>query len=490
VEKTLLMEDIYGSDKKHSGGKDKRKSQFHSSRTNRDNTKRRLQYGPSSVFVSNENFNRTYTNFVSASRQSSKDKILSNDPTLSGIDLNNLVMQEIGQKWRNLSEAQKARYKERNLNLNDKARAYASYVQLMVQKVKKEILSSNPFLSGKKLNDRVTSEIGELWHELPEEEKTKFCKDLTLNETKEQAQANEIKARTYANFVAVIRQDIKNKILASEPFLAGKDLNDRVTFEIGVKWRSLSKGEKARYSGKFQLSERHLRHLEGEKARNSGSCRPPERHCHVSPKSVSTWADCKGRLAGCTRAVHVNGNAHIFIDVSNVIWGSQIVKMHGGQRVRDVRIQVVVPIMLDLIESRRAVATRIAVGSHSSESDKRWLDIWQTEGYNTTTLRRDLNNQECGVDEFIHAQISRVLLRKHRVRQTLVLVSGDGNTNGGLSNFPELLEAALRMGWNVELWSWKSSVNAVYRKFALAYPQQFQLRLLDNHRHSITRLRF
>jgi hypothetical protein len=62
---------------------------------------------------------------------------------------------------------------------------------------------------------------------------------------------------------------------------------------------------------------------------------------------------------------------------------------------------------------------------------------------------------------------------------TLVLLTGDGNSNNGASRFPDCVEKALRQGWKVEVWSWKRSTSQVYRTFAGEYASQFELVPLD-----------
>ena len=58
---------------------------------------------------------------------------------------------------------------------------------------------------------------------------------------------------------------------------------------------------------------------------------------------------------------------------------------------------------------------------------------------------------------------------------------GDGNNNERRgTSFPEVVEQALLRGWRVELWSWKSSLSAVYTQYSSTYPTHFSLCLLDD----------
>ena len=96
------------------------------------------------------------------------------------------------------------------------------------------------------------------------------------------------------------------------------------------------------------------------------------------------------------------------------------------------------------------------------------------------------------VDEALHAQMQREVLRHGQVNligrapQTMVLVTGDGNENGGhahSTNFPECAAAALRFGWRVEVWAWRESLSANFRALQREFPAHMRVVLLDDHVH-------
>src|SRR5258708_38559608 len=48
--------------------------------------------------------------------------------------------------------------------------------------------------------------------------------------------------------------------------------------------------------------------------------------------------------------------------------------------------------------------------------------------------------------------------------QTLVIVSGDGRLTPTGSSFPAQVRRALKLGWTVEIWSWKEQCTSAYRR--------------------------
>lgn len=88
----------------------------------------------------------------------------------------------------------------------------------------------------------------------------------------------------------------------------------------------------------------------------------------------------------------------------------------------------------------------------------------------------------------LHAQIYENLFNSHNNsnrKQTLVLVTGDGNANSGQTSFPIVVERALKSGWNVELWSWKLSLSQKFKEIEMIFPTQMKIKYLDPHRGKI-----
>jgi len=161
---------------------------------------------------------------------------------------------------------------------------------------------------------------------------------------------------------------------------------------------------------------------------------------------------------------------HIFIDFSN---------LYLGIRPAEDRAKLSVKRLAQRIEQQRFCAEKWVAGSGTQGGvQKQFSDA----GY---TLKWDpRSGPEHNIDEALHAQLLNAVSKEYRDPRahTAVLVTGDGNRNGGASTFVECVERALQKGWRVEVWSWSASVNPTYGRFAELYQQQFVLNMLDEYR--------
>jgi hypothetical protein len=80
---------------------------------------------------------------------------------------------------------------------------------------------------------------------------------------------------------------------------------------------------------------------------------------------------------------------------------------------------------------------------------------------------------EQGVDEILQLKMLESLL-DYRTPSTIVLATGDGAKAEYSDGFTKVLERALILGWNVELASWASSLNSVYKGFIERWDGQFR----------------
>lgn len=142
-------------------------------------------------------------------------------------------------------------------------------------------------------------------------------------------------------------------------------------------------------------------------------------------------------------------------------------------------------------EGDAAVGLRVVAGSRSTNGDDAWSAHYQALGYRAEVRSRDpRTGSEVGVDAAVHAAGLQLVL-DHRDAapgsHTLVLVTGDGNGNNGLSSFPRLARAAASCGFRVEVWSWRSSMNfGEYGRVVDEFPDgRVTLHLLDAYRHHV-----
>lgn len=126
---------------------------------------------------------------------------------------------------------------------------------------------------------------------------------------------------------------------------------------------------------------------------------------------------------------------HIFVDASNVnvseanIPGLSAIAHRGFGTVR----------------------TAAVVGTTPQPSDRELL--WSDLGYNATFTVRAPGQPESAynVDATIVAWVYQTMADFRSEKSTIVLVTGDGNDNGGSPNFAKVVRTALNDGWNVKL---------------------------------------
>jgi len=157
----------------------------------------------------------------------------------------------------------------------------------------------------------------------------------------------------------------------------------------------------------------------------------------------------------------------IFIDHSNIAAGL----VADGKCFID-------PEQLDShLKLSRQCAQKQIFGTFPSAEDNIWTK-WKELGYKVKVGRA---GKEVFVDDSIHAQIFRLILSqsKYEVKDTIVLVTGDGNKNENYSSFVECVMRALENGHQVEICSWKNRLNKIYLGFCRDDNQPFKIRYLD-----------
>jgi hypothetical protein len=71
--------------------------------------------------------------------------------------------------------------------------------------------------------------------------------------------------------------------------------------------------------------------------------------------------------------------------------------------------------------------------------------------------RGESHDGEQFVDDAMIAQMQNAILSYPSVGRTIVLLTGDGNDNGGRASFLSTVDCALRHNWRVEVTSWMSN---------------------------------
>ena len=156
-------------------------------------------------------------------------------------------------------------------------------------------------------------------------------------------------------------------------------------------------------------------------------------------------------------------------------------------------------------------------GSSPPRNHRVW-QAWRRENYQLTLFERTHANAEQGVDSSLIADMQRSMLRFRVSDHTLVLLTGDGNGNGGHASFLEAVHHTLtETNWKVlahrnpsekhelrgpflsaspplactflqvEVWSWRATCSGHYRRMQENYGStgRFQLKFLDIYRDTI-----
>lgn len=182
---------------------------------------------------------------------------------------------------------------------------------------------------------------------------------------------------------------------------------------------------------------------------------------------------------------HQVSDAYVFIDMSNVLAGAQHL---DGQLDRSTRVSV--PAFVHLIEDQHRVRGRQVAGSFPHAASSFW-EFFRTEHYCVHIEEKSGGRRgERSVDTSLHALALHTVGHWTRQRQpgealTLILVTGDGNANNGLTSFPDVVKHAVSNGWQVQLWSWRSTRARIYTELERRYPSQIVLRDLDDYRSAL-----
>ena len=102
-----------------------------------------------------------------------------------------------------------------------------------------------------------------------------------------------------------------------------------------------------------------------------------------------------------------------------------------------------------------------------------------------TNLLRRVDGGEQAVDEVLHLKIAQIIL-DISPPETLALLSGNGHTSEFESSFPGLVERALHAGWEVEIYSWESSMNHKIYNPILRASNRAKYIKLDDYYSNIT----
>ena len=186
---------------------------------------------------------------------------------------------------------------------------------------------------------------------------------------------------------------------------------------------------------------------------------------------------------------------HIFIDNSNIFYG--LMSRNKG----DKRIRLSVPIFSRLLElgpertrledegkeiHECKIGKRVVIGS--SGPNQLW-DQYAHAGY---TCNKVPPGKEVTADSLLQVAALNLILAisddpEQYGRHTIVIASGDGNTENVDASFVDVAERAAMKGCRVVVWSWQGCLSNQFRRKAARFPdERISMHFLDDYEESIT----
>lgn len=162
----------------------------------------------------------------------------------------------------------------------------------------------------------------------------------------------------------------------------------------------------------------------------------------------------------------------VFLDNSNFLYG-----LHRHRKVSPLCVDV--PFLKRLWTGEEAMVRGWVVGSgmDSPRRDQQYWHRWKAQGF--TLLVSEKKQKEVFVDDALHAQMLYTILTE--TPQTMVLVSGDGNTNQGRTSFPLCVRLALQREWHVVVWAWREGAHLSWTELARLSAPRFRVRYLNDY---------
>ncbi|KAJ4319401.1 hypothetical protein N0V84_006383 [Fusarium piperis] len=189
-------------------------------------------------------------------------------------------------------------------------------------------------------------------------------------------------------------------------------------------------------------------------------------HQHVTDSALSKEAP----------EVASNG-IHVFIDMSNIIIGFQKALRAKYSLPESVRFIPLPQMNLEffhklLIRDRHAEWLNVGCSMHPDKQKPHFIEELEDLGYRVDLRSRRPHNMnfeghgsryvEDMVDETLQIRIGESVMQYFDKPGTLVLATGDARPAKYSDGFLAYAQRALKMGWNVEVVSWKSSLSSAW----------------------------
>lgn len=196
---------------------------------------------------------------------------------------------------------------------------------------------------------------------------------------------------------------------------------------------------------------------------NSIGIRPPAGRSHA----------CKHRSGNSRRAVH------FFLDMSNIMIGAKTVaasKGEGPLRCSDIRVHF--ENLRHFVQQDRVWGSGYAAaGLHRGEGVKAQAESSGIQ-FDVCELGCRTNTEQ-GVDEKIIAKMAYMMFRQAAPNPptpgVIVLATGDGNGHLEGAGFLPVLKAFHHLGFEIEVLSWRHSLNTALGEWAAQHGQLIEL---------------
>ncbi|KAK4066095.1 uncharacterized protein Triagg1_8163 [Trichoderma aggressivum f. europaeum] len=192
---------------------------------------------------------------------------------------------------------------------------------------------------------------------------------------------------------------------------------------------------------------------------------------------------------------------HVFVDMSNIDIGYQKT-LKGSQRINaNTRLSPVPHLNLQfltkiLVRDRPVVALNVCCSTLPGRSEPRFVQQMRELGYHVDLRERKgvldggltftgapdtLRYVEDLVDETLQVRIAESVMEYFRTPGTIVLATGDAKPSPHSDGFFSYVERALKMGWNVEVISWRGNLSQrwIDREWTSQWHDKFRVILLD-----------
>lgn len=192
---------------------------------------------------------------------------------------------------------------------------------------------------------------------------------------------------------------------------------------------------------------------------------------------------------------------HVFVDMSNIDIGYQRT-VKGFRRLdENTRLSPVPHLNLQfltkiLVRDRPVVALNVCCSTLPGRSEPRYVQQLRELGYHVDLRERKgvleggltftgasdtLRFVEDLVDETLQVRIAESVMEYFLTPGTIVLATGDAKPSPHSDGFFSYVERALKMGWNVEVISWRGNLSQrwIDRQWTSQWRDKFRVILLD-----------